>query len=230
MIFACGGMFVVAELFSRLVLKRLIGRPPISALMVTLGVGALLRGLAGMAPTEVAGGVPLPIQAESLAIMGLVVPGDKLIAALISLVAIGFVAWLYQHSRTGVALRAIADDPQMAMAVGINIDRHLLIVWCLTGAICVVAGTLWSSVAGGKVGAALIGIKIFPIVIIGGLDSIAGTMTAAVLIGVLESLATGYLDPYLGGGCGVLASSLALVGMLLARPYGLFGRPRAQRV
>jgi branched-chain amino acid transport system permease protein len=230
MLFACGGMFVVAELFSRLVLRHLVGRPAISSLMVMLGVGALLRGLADVTVRGAQWTVWLPIQAESLVVMGLIVPSDKLTAALVSMIVIGCVAYFYQRSRAGIALRAIADDPHMAMAVGIDMNRYLLIVWCLTGAICVVAGALWTAVAGGKFGAALIGVKIFPIVIIGGLDSIAGTIVAAVLIGVLESLATGYLDPHLGGGSGLLVSSLALIGMLLVRPYGLFGRPRAQRV
>jgi branched-chain amino acid transport system permease protein len=230
MLLACGGMFVMAELFSRLVLRHLVGRPAISSLMVMLGVGALLRGLADITVRGAPWTVWLPLQTEPLVVMGLNVPSDKLAAAVVSVVAIACVAYFYQRSRAGVALRAIADDPQMAMAVGIDINRQLLIVWCITGAICVVAGSLWTAVAGGKFGAALIGVKIFPIVIIGGLDSIAGTMVAAVLIGVLESLATGYLDPHLGGGSGLLVSSLALIGMLLVRPYGLFGRPRAQRV
>ena len=73
-------------------------------------------------------------------------------------------------------------------------------------------------------------VKIFPIVIIGGLDSIGGTIIAAVLVGVVESLATGYLDPHLGGGSGVLASYLALISMMFVRPTGLFGQKRVQRV
>ena len=96
------------------------------------------------------------------------------------------------------------------MAVGINVSRHLLIVWCIAGAICVLGGTLWTFVTGGGFGLGLVGLKIFPIVIIGGLDSIPGTIVAAILIGVVESLATGYLDPHLGGGCGLLASYVAL--------------------
>jgi branched-chain amino acid transport system permease protein len=227
---ACLGMFVTGWLFSQLVLRHLIGRAAIASLMVMLGVGALLRGLVDLTVRGAPWAAWLPVPAESLAVMGLIVPSDKLVAAFVSIVVIGSVAWFYHRSRAGVALRAVADDPQMAMAVGININRQLLIVWCLTGAICVVAGTLWTAVGGGKFGAALIGVKIFPIVIIGGLDSIAGTMIAAVLIGLLESLATGYLDPHLGGGSGLLLSSLALIAMLLVRPYGLFGRPRAQRV
>jgi branched-chain amino acid transport system permease protein len=85
-------------------------------------------------------------------------------------------------------------------------------------------------VAGGGFGMALVGLKIFPIVIIGGLDSIVGAIVGAVLIGVLESLAAGYVDPWLGGGFGTVASYLVLLGMLLVRPYGLFGRGAVRRV
>ena len=116
------------------------------------------------------------------------------------------------------------------MAAGIDVDRHIFGVWCMAGAICVLAGTLWTSVTGGGFGLGLVGLKILPIVVIGGLDSIPGTIIAAIFIGVLESLATGYLDPLFGGGCGLLASYLALIVMLFARPFGLFGRQEVERV
>jgi branched-chain amino acid transport system permease protein len=89
---------------------------------------------------------------------------------------------------------------------------------------------LWTYVAGGGFGVALVGLKIFPIVIIGGLDSVAGTIVAAIMIGVLESLGAGYLDQRLGGGFGNVVCYLLLVVMLLLRPYGLFGQPRPERV
>jgi branched-chain amino acid transport system permease protein len=83
---------------------------------------------------------------------------------------------------------------------------------------------------GGGFGLGLVGLKVFPIVIIGGLDSIPGTIIAAIFVGVLESLATGYLDPHLGGGCGLLAAYIALIVMLFVRPAGLFGRAQVQRI
>jgi branched-chain amino acid transport system permease protein len=127
-------------------------------------------------------------------------------------------------------MRAIADDQQAAMAVGIDVDRHFAITWAMVGILSVVAGTLWTLVAGSGFGVALVGLKVFPIVIIGGLDSIPGTIVGAILVGILESLAAGYLDPHLGGGSGTMASYLLLIGMLFVRPYGLFGRPPAERV
>ena len=129
-----------------------------------------------------------------------------------------------------MALRAIADDRQTALTVGIDVDRHLVLTWALMGAVGVVAGTLWTVVMGGGFGVALLGLKIFPIVILGGLDSIPGTVVAAILIGVLESLAAGYLDPVVGGGFSSVASYLVLLAVLLVRPYGLLGRPDPVRV
>jgi branched-chain amino acid transport system permease protein len=116
------------------------------------------------------------------------------------------------------------------MSVGIDVDHHFLIVWALAGVISVAAGVLWTFVAGGGFGVAQVGLKVFPIVIIGGLDSIPGAIVGAMIIGVLESLGAGYLDPHLGGGFGNIASYLLLIAMLVGRPAGLFGRPRIERV
>ena len=230
MAIATGCMFACAWIFNTLVLRHLVGRPLISVLMVTLGVGALIRGLEPLTFSGVPSGIPLPIPSDPLVLKDLRIPTDKLVVAIIAALSIALVAWFHQRSRTGVALRAIADDPQAAMAAGIDVNRHILAVWCMAGAICVLAGTLWTFVAGGGFGMGLIGLKILPIVVIGGLDSIPGTIIAAIFIGVLESLATGYLDPHFGGGCGVLASYLALIAMLFARPFGLFGREQVARV
>jgi branched-chain amino acid transport system permease protein len=174
--------------------------------------------------------IQLPLPTDPIVLNDLSVPSDRLIAALVAAFSIALIAWIYQRSRTGVALRAIADDQQVAMAVGINVHRHLLLVWCFAGLVCVLAATLWTSVTGGSFGLALVGLRILPIVIIGGLDSIPGTIIAAVSIGVLECLAGGYLDPKLGGASGPLASYLALIAVLFVRPFGLFGREQVHRV
>src|SRR5438034_6742447 len=104
------------------------------------------------------------------------------------------------------------------------------IAWALLGVLSVLAGSLWTMVAGGGFGIVLVGLKVFPIVIIGGLDSIPGTVGGALAVGVLESLAAGYVDPVLGGGFSTIASYLVLIGVLFARPYGLFGEANIERV
>jgi branched-chain amino acid transport system permease protein len=223
------GMVAVMVAFNAVVLRQLTGRPVIALIMITIGLAALLRGatslLLGGVPSGIVGALPDPI------VLGTVpIAVEKVAAALIAVACIATVSWTLQRSRAGVALRAIADDQQSAMAVGIDLHRYFGLTWALMGVISVVGGTLWAVVAGGGFGMALVGLKVFPIVIVGGLDSIGGTIVGAVLVGVLESLAAGYVDPMVGGGFSNIASYLILLTLLFIRPYGLFGRPDARRV
>jgi branched-chain amino acid transport system permease protein len=225
----CAGMVAVMVGFNEAVLRQLAGRPVIALIMITIGLAALLRGatslLLGGFPSGIVGALPEPIVVATIPIAV-----EKMIAALIALACIATVSVTLQRSRAGVALRAIADDQQSAMAVGIDLHRYFGLTWGLMGVISVVGGTLWAVVAGGGFGMALVGLKVFPVVIIGGLDSIGGTIVGAVLVGVLESLAAGYVDPMVGGGFSNIASYLVLLTLLFVRPYGLFGRPDARRV
>jgi branched-chain amino acid transport system permease protein len=227
---ACVAMIVLGLVFNRVVLRPLIGGPLISLIMVTLGLGALVRGIATIALSGIPRRVRIPIAAEPLDVYGVAVSMEKLVAAVIAVAAVVAVTWFFSGSRAGVAFRAIADDPQVAMAMGIDPHRYFALAWAMVGVIAVVAGTLWTIVAGGGFGVVLLGLKVFPIVIIGGLDSIPGTIVGALLVGVLESLAAGYLDPVLGGGFSTIAAYLVLIAMLFARPHGLFGRAVVARV
>jgi branched-chain amino acid transport system permease protein len=227
---ACAGMTLLALAFNRVVLRRLLGRPLISVIMVTLGLGALLRGAASVALSGIPRRIPLPIPAEPIAVHGLLLSPEKLVAAAIATGVIALVAWFFTWSRSGVALRAIADDQQAAMAMGIDLERYFALTWIMVGVIAVLAGTLWTFAAGSGFGVVLLGLKVFPIVIIGGLDSIPGTIVGAVAIGVLESVAAGYLDPWVGAGLSNVAPYLVLIAVLFARPCGLFGRADVVRV
>jgi branched-chain amino acid transport system permease protein len=195
LLFGCAGMALLGAGFNAIVLGRLVTRPVISMVLVTLGLGAVMRGVAALCFRGVPGAMTLPVSLERVSLCGIDIAGDKLVAALISAVCVGGVSWFFHYSRTGIALRAIADDQQAALASGIDVQQHFALVWAATGVISVIAGVLWTYVAGGGFGVALVGLKIFPIVIIGGLDSVAGTLVAAIVIGVLESLGAGYLDP-----------------------------------
>jgi branched-chain amino acid transport system permease protein len=228
--FGCAGMIAVAVAANRLVFRRLADQPLISLLMVTIGLGAFMRGASAIALAGVPARIPLPLPEEPVRVAGLSIAADRLVAAAIALACIAVLGWFFATSRTGLALRAIADDQQAAMMVGIDLQRHSAITWGLLGVLAVLAGTLWTFVAGGGLGIALVGLKVFPIAIIGGLDSIAGCVVGALLVGVLESLAAGYVDPLVGGGFSNIASFLVLLAVLFVRPYGLFGRRQVERV
>jgi branched-chain amino acid transport system permease protein len=227
---ACAATVVIAMAFNRLVLRHLIGRPLISVIMVTLGLGAVLRGAAPLVFGGIPNAIPLPIPPEPVALYGVLVSTEKLVAAVIATVGVAALSWFFRRTRTGLALQAIADDQQAAMAVGIDIYRHFSITWALLGAVSVIVGTLWTFAFGGGFSIVLVGLKVFPIVIIGGLDSIPGALVGAMVIGVLESLAAGYLDPIVGGGFSSVSSYLVLLAVLFVRPYGMFGRPDVERV
>ena len=227
---ASAGMVVVALAFNRLVLRHMVGRPLISLIMVTLGLGALIRGAAPLVFGAVPGAIPLPIPSDPLDVYGVLVPAGRLVAATIAMTCITAVSAFFRFSRTGLALRAISDDQQVAMAMGIDVHGHVALTWAMVGVISVFTGALWTFTSGGGLGVVIIGLKVFPILVVGGLDSVPGIMVGAVLIGVLESLAAGYLDPLLGAGFSSIAPYLLLLAVLFVRPYGMFGRPTIERV
>ena len=224
------GMVALAAAFARLVLRRLTGRALIALIMVTLGLGALLRGAVAFVFPAVPDRIPFPVPLDPLGFPGIPVSGGRLAAALVAAACIAATSWFFRATRTGIALRAVADNQQVAMTVGIDLDRYIAIAWALAAVISLLAGTLWTIVSGGGVGVVIVGLKIFPIVILGGLDSIAGTIVGAVVIGILESLSAGYLDAALGGGFSNVASYLVLLVALSLRPHGLFGRPVVERI
>jgi branched-chain amino acid transport system permease protein len=223
------GMVAVAVAFNRGVVRPLVARPLISLLMVTIGLGILLRGATTLLFAAVPSRIPLPTL-PAPTILGVNVAAEKLLAAAVAIVCIAVVTWFFRTTRTGLALRAMADDQQTALAVGIDVHRHLGLTWAMAGALAAVAGTLWSVAAGGGFSLVLLGLKVFPIVVVGGLDSIPGTIVSAVAMGVLESLTVGYLDPILGTGFSTVISYVVLLAVLLVRPYGLFGRPAVERI
>jgi branched-chain amino acid transport system permease protein len=227
---ACGGMIAFALLFTRVVVRPLVGRPLIALVMVTLGLAALLRGAMPFAFAGIPRRLDVPIASDALAAYGLLVAPEKVVAAAVAVVAIVAIASFFHWSRTGIALRAIADDQQSAIAMGIDVPAYLGVAWAGAGVIAVLAGALSMAVGGGGMGLVVLGAKVFPIVVIGGLDSVAGTIVAAVVIGMLESLVAGYLDPIVGAGFHGVASYVALIAMLCVRPYGLFGRADVARV
>ncbi len=228
--FAGAAMVALALAFNRVVLRRLVGQPLIGIIMVTLGLGALMRGTAPLLFGGVPAAISLPIPQEPLVMLGIRIPVGRLVALVVAAVAIAGVGAFFRWSRTGVALRALADDQQVALSMGIDVHRHLAIAWGMVGVLAVIGGTLWTLVAGVGFGLVLLGLKVFPIVGIGGLDSFAGSIVGAVAIGVLESLTAGYVDPLVGAGFSSIAPYVLLLAVLFVRPYGLFGRPDARRV
>jgi branched-chain amino acid transport system permease protein len=134
LVFACAGMIALAFSFNRLVLRRMTAPPVIASIMITLALGAVMRGAGAVIFAGVPSGIS-PIIADQIMIDGVPIATDKLVAALVAALCIALVGAFYRLSRTGLALQALADDRQTAMSVGIDVDHHLLIVWSIAGVI-----------------------------------------------------------------------------------------------
>ena len=149
----------------------------------------------------------------------------------LSLAFLGVFAAFFRATTLGVAMRAVADDQQAAQSLGVSVPRILAASWAIAAMVAAVAGVVVGSLNGLNADAlSFIGLKVFPAVILGGLDSVPGAVVGGVAIGVLENMAGGYLDPLVGGGTKEVAPFVALVLVLMLRPYGLFGTVEIERV
>ena len=214
----------------RVVLRPLLGRPVVAVIMATIGLAAMLRGLTPIIFGGETRALNLPIGDEPISIGPASLPPIKLLGAAVAILFFLGFTWFFKKSRMGVAMRAVADNQQVAQAMGINVERYFAIAWALTGVVSAFGGIIWGSMLGVDVQIAVVGLKVFPVVILGGLDSIGGALVGGIIIGLIESLAAGYLDPYVGGGTKDFAPYVLMIVVLMVRPYGMFGRRQIERV
>ena len=227
---ALAGMVAFGFGLERIVLRPLIGRPIIAVIMATIGLATVLRGAAPLFFGAETRALPLPISDEPWVLGPISLPPGQVVGALLSLGFLAAFTWFFLKSRMGVAMRAVADNQQVAMAMGINVERYFAIAWGLAGIVSALGGLAWGALLGVDVHLALVGLKVFPVVILGGLDSILGAIVGGLIVGVVENLAAGYLDPLVGGGTKDFAPYLLMILMLMIRPYGIFGKQRIERI
>jgi len=227
---AVAGMVAFGFGLERVVLRPLIGRPIISVIMATIGLATVLRGAAPLFFGAETQALPLPISDEPLVLGPFSLPPGQVVGALLSLGFLAAFSWFFLKSRMGVAMRAVADSQQVAMAMGINVERYFAIAWGMAGIVSALGGLAWGALLGVDVHLALVGLKVFPVVILGGLDSVLGAIVGGLIVGVVENLAAGYLDPLVGGGTKDFAPYVLMILMLMIRPYGIFGKRRIERV
>ena len=224
------GMVAFGFGLERIVLRPLIGRPIIAVIMATIGLATVLRGIAPLSFGAETRAISLPITDEGIALGPITLAPVQLVGAIVSLGFLAAFTWFFRKSRMGVAMRAVADNQQVAMAMGINVERYFAIAWGMAGLVSALGGVVWGAMLGVDMQLALIGLKVFPVVILGGLDSIVGAIVGGLIVGVVENLAAGYLDPLVGGGTKDFAPYLLMIIMLMIRPYGIFGKRRIERV
>jgi branched-chain amino acid transport system permease protein len=225
-----GAMLGIAVAIERAVLRPLVNAPPLSLFLATLGLAYVLEGVAQTVWGTQVHGLELGISDAPVDVAGVSVSRLDLFAAATAATLVATLSLLFRKTRAGIALRAVADDPLAAIAVGIDLRRLWAIVWGVAGVVALVAGLLWGARVGVQFSLSLVVLKALPVLIIGGFSSIAGAIAGGLMIGASEKIAEVYAGPLVNGGIETWFPYLVALAFLLARPAGLFGERPVERV
>ncbi|MFB9733375.1 branched-chain amino acid ABC transporter permease [Ornithinimicrobium kibberense] len=217
---------ILGVVVERFILRPMIGEDPISIIMVTIGLSMLLNALVQMFYGTSVKSQPAILPRGSVDFLGATVPLNRLLVILIAAVVLTAFTIFFRRSRHGIAMRAVADDQQAAMTMGISVRRIFALAWVLAAVSALIAGVLLADISAVDQNLAAFGLLVFPVVILGGLDSVPGTIVGGLTIGLLKQFVSGYLDP----GLATVIPYVVLVLILLVKPYGIFGETRIERV
>jgi branched-chain amino acid transport system permease protein len=227
-------MVVLALVTERVVLRPLVNQNEVTLFMATIGLSFFLEGLAQLAFGSTVRKLELGIEDVPLQSMldatGIAVSQFDLIAAAICAVLVAGLAVLFSKTKIGRALRAVADDHQAALAVGIPLQYIWAVVWTVAGFVALVAGLLWGARNGVQFALTFVALKALPVLILGGFTSVPGAIVGGLIIGASEKLAEVYIGPMVGGGIEGWFPYVLALGFLLIRPEGLFGEKIIRRI
>ena len=227
-------MVVLGLVTERVVLRPLVNQPQITLFMATIGLTFVLEGLSqliwGSQPHGLELGIPdVPMEWLSQR-WNINISQFDLFAAFVAGLLVAVLAVFFQKTRIGRALRAVADDHQAALAVGIPLQHIWAIVWAVAGFVALVAGLMWGVRNGVQFALTFVALKALPVLLIGGFESIMGAIVGGLIIGATEKLAEVYVGPFFGGGIESWFAYVVALLFLLVRPEGLFGEKHIDRV
>jgi branched-chain amino acid transport system permease protein len=231
LLLAIATAIIMGVVIERFALRPLIGQPVLAIIMVTIALATVLGGLVtllwgaqyksyhGLLPTI------------NLSIGAISIPSESTIGLIVSFICVGILMFLFRYTKIGLAMRATAEDLQVVQSVGIKATTVYAVSWVIACVVGVISGILLGGVSGANMELANVGLKAFAVVLLGGANSIGGAIVAGIILGMLENVAAGYLDPLLpGGGLAQVFPFIVMIIVLIFRPYGLFGLARIERI
>jgi branched-chain amino acid transport system permease protein len=221
---------LIGLLIERLFLRPMIGEPVLSIIMLTIGLSSFLRGLVEVIWGTETRVFPPVFPTEPINLGGIVLSQVYLWSFILAILFLGIFTIFFKFTNEGIAMRAAADDEDAALSMGISIKRIYGLAWAIAALVAAVGGIVIGNINGVNISLSMMGLRVFPVVILGGLDSVPGAIVGGLTIGILENLAGGYLDPFFGGGVKEIFPFVILVFVLMIKPYGLFGLERIERV
>ncbi len=227
-------MALIGMIIERVTLRPMVGRPAFSAATVTVGLFIVLLIVAGRLIGSELLTVNDPFGLSTIDLLDAKVFQVDIARLIVALVAIGLVGLFLTRSRTGLAMRATASDQETSLAQGINVGRMFGLSWGISAAMAALAGAMLTAGGSGiETTIALVALKALPVIILGGLDSIKGSVIAGIIIGLAESLTRTYQPlyvPWLGANFDIIVPYIIMIIVLMVRPYGLFGTKEVVRV
>jgi branched-chain amino acid transport system permease protein len=223
-------MIALAFAIERVVLRPLVNQPHIILFMATIGLNFFLEGFGEMLWGANVKRLDVGIPDESFMVAGVLVNKLELTAALTAGVLVAILAVFFQRTRIGRALRAVADDHEAALSIGIPLKTIWVVVWSVAGIVAIVAGIMWGAKSGVQFSLSLIALKALPVLILGGFESVPGAIVGGLIIGVGEKLGEIYWGPLVGGAIENWFAYVLALAFLLIRPQGLFGEKIIERV
>jgi branched-chain amino acid transport system permease protein len=223
---------IMGLVIERLTLRPLVGQPVLAVVMLTIALATILEGLA----TLIWGGEYKAyhgvLPTVNLRLGELSIPSETTIGMIVSIVAVAILMLLFRYTKIGLAMRATAEDEQVVQSAGIRVTTVYALSWVIACVVGVIGGILLGGVSGVMIEMASVGLKAFAVVLLGGVNSIGGAIVAGIILGVLENVAAGYLDPLLpaGGGLANVFPFIVIIIVLIFRPYGLFGLAEIERI
>jgi branched-chain amino acid transport system permease protein len=208
-----------------------MGQSDLAVIMMTIALATVLEGLA----TLIWGGEYKTyhglLPTLTLKLGQISIPPESLIGLIVSVVCVTLLMLLFRYTKIGLAMRATAEDLQVVQSVGIKATTVYAVSWIIACVVGVIGGILLGGVSGVMIPLAEIGLKAFAVVLLGGVNSIGGAIVAGIILGVLENVAAGYLDPLLpGGGLAQIFPFMVMIIVLIFKPHGLFGLVRIERI
>ncbi len=225
-----GVMTILAYSTVFIIFRPLVARPPLILFMAAIGLSFLVQGIGQSIWGTQAKGLFIGIPEISFEIKGIFLNTFDLTFGGVAAVLVAGLVWFFQKTRTGRALRAVSDDHEAALSVGIPLLRAWAVTWVIAGVVATVAGVAWGSRLGVQFSLSLIALKALPVLILGGIDSIPGAILAGLVVGAGENLAEVFIGPYVGGGIQTFFPYLLALLFLWFRPYGMFGKEIIERV
>ncbi len=221
---------VLGLVVERIILRPLQNAPVISVIMATIGLSSVLGGAVHMIWGTQPKSFPAVFPATPVEFSGIIIAPVYLYSFIIVMVLLIIFSLFFKFSKMGIAMRAVADDQEAALSMGINIKTVYAMTWAIAAVVAAVGGILLGNINGVSGSMATIGLTVLPVVILGGLDSILGAILGGFIIGIIQNLAGGYLDPLVGGGLKEVVPFIIIVIILMIKPYGLFGKGGIERV